>query len=331
MSAILGAAIGAGISALGGLLSSSATNSANASMDAATREWQEKMWNKNNLYNTPLNQRKRLEEAGINPALAFANGNIGVASSAPNAVNHTPVDYSALGSGLSSAGAMVLQASQIKAQNDLTRSQAEAQKLQNQYITAEKIAEIDKLIEEKKKIGADTSYLEWMRDRSMNLYDMESKKAYNDILLSQAQARREAAQAYLFEIDGKLRHLQNVANLKFTDTQIQHLKADIERVVAETGVLSEKKLYQILSNANMLPDVKKALRISERMDSNPNETEILDALGLWLDPVSEAVGTGTSVYNARTGRKASAPRAKVKRERKYDGNGNSLVTEYDYE
>lgn len=40
-----------------------------------------KLWNEQNAYNTPLAQRKRYEEAGINPALALSNITPGIAQS----------------------------------------------------------------------------------------------------------------------------------------------------------------------------------------------------------------------------------------------------------
>lgn len=177
-SAIAAAALGAGISALGGLLSSSAQNSANASMDRETRAWQENMWYKNNEYNTPVNQRKRLEEAGINPALAFQNGNTGVASSAPSAVNHTPADYSALGAGFSQAAMQLMQGQQVAAQTDLLKSQAEAQKIDNQTLHVRRLAEWQKLKEDARKTGSDTKWIDWQIDKDMAMYDAFRKKEY---------------------------------------------------------------------------------------------------------------------------------------------------------
>lgn len=294
--------VGAGLSALGGFASSSMQNAANASMDEETRKWQEKMWNKNNQYNTPLAQRHRLEQAGINPALAFQSGNTGVASSSPSAVQHTPADYSALGAGINNAGAQILQAQQVSAQTELLKSQKTAQDIVNRFTSLEKIAQIQKLISEKQKIGADTSFLDWQLDRSQALFDAEQKKAYHDILAIDAKTNLDNSNAYIAQIDGKFRALQNRTNINFTNAQINHVQADIQRVVAETGVLTEKKLYQILENAGMLPEVKKAIRISDRMDKNPTETQVLDAIGLWLDPVTEAIDAGSKVSNARTGR-----------------------------
>lgn len=47
------------------------------------RDFQKEMWNLNNEYNTPTNQMARLKEAGINPHLAYANGQPMNVSNAP--------------------------------------------------------------------------------------------------------------------------------------------------------------------------------------------------------------------------------------------------------
>lgn len=45
------------------------------------KEYDYEMWNKENEYNTPANQVKRLQDAGINPALALSNISSGTATS----------------------------------------------------------------------------------------------------------------------------------------------------------------------------------------------------------------------------------------------------------
>lgn len=47
------------------------------------RDFQREMWNANNEYNTPKNQMARLQDAGINPHLAYANGQPMNVSNAP--------------------------------------------------------------------------------------------------------------------------------------------------------------------------------------------------------------------------------------------------------
>lgn len=49
-----------------------ASNSAQKSAAAQSQKWSVENWNRENEYNLPANQIKRLEEAGINPKLAFS-------------------------------------------------------------------------------------------------------------------------------------------------------------------------------------------------------------------------------------------------------------------
>lgn len=72
-------------------------NQFNERMAIQQRNWQENMWNKENAYNTASAQRRRLEEAGLNPYMMMNGGSAGVAQSAGT------------GSSASSAGAAVMQ------------------------------------------------------------------------------------------------------------------------------------------------------------------------------------------------------------------------------
>lgn len=85
-------------------------NQFNERMAIQQRNWQENMWNKENVYNTASAQRQRLEEAGLNPYLMMNGGSAGVAqssgtgaaaSSAGPAVMHPfQADYSGIGSSI---------------------------------------------------------------------------------------------------------------------------------------------------------------------------------------------------------------------------------------
>lgn len=57
-------------------------NQFNERMAIQQRNWQENMWNKENVYNTASAQRQRLEEAGLNPYLMMNGGSAGVTQSA---------------------------------------------------------------------------------------------------------------------------------------------------------------------------------------------------------------------------------------------------------
>lgn len=94
-----GSLIGAGASLVGNIvggISQRKTNEMNYKINQMNNEfnermmekqmaWNEEMWNKQNEYNTASNQRKRLEEAGLNPQLMMKGGSAGTATSANSA------------------------------------------------------------------------------------------------------------------------------------------------------------------------------------------------------------------------------------------------------
>lgn len=63
------------------------TNAMNYKIAQENNAFNERMINQQNDYNSALNQRKRLEEAGLNPYLMMDGGSAGTASSAPIADN----------------------------------------------------------------------------------------------------------------------------------------------------------------------------------------------------------------------------------------------------
>lgn len=162
-SSALGAGIIAGAGSLiGGLFSSHGsrdaaryqlqaareTNQTNRDIAEQNNKFNERMWNLQNEYNTPVMQRARLEAAGLNPYLMMDGGSAGVAESAPTAdTSGTQVapdigstiagGYQAMGNSISAAASQI---AQMTYQNDLqqanvnkTNAEAKNADLQNQY------------------------------------------------------------------------------------------------------------------------------------------------------------------------------------------------------
>ena len=75
--------LAAAITGVGSLASSVFNASSQKKENQKNRDFQREMWNANNEYNKPINQMSRLEEAGINPHLAYANGQPMNVSNAP--------------------------------------------------------------------------------------------------------------------------------------------------------------------------------------------------------------------------------------------------------
>lgn len=166
-SAIIG---GAG-SLVGGLLGFGGSNKAAKAQLQAAREtnamnykiaqenntFNEKMWNAQNEYNTPSAQKKRFEEAGLNPNLMMDGSSAGNASSSvtadPSAVQSTPDIGSTIASGYQQFGSNIAQGAQGIAQmyynNELqranvakTQAEARSQDISNDFAVAMHVADL---------------------------------------------------------------------------------------------------------------------------------------------------------------------------------------------
>ena len=152
ISAIAAPLISAGGSLLGSLASSifgsSAQDRANetniriaqenrdwqSSENALNRQWQERMWNLENQYNTPSAMKQRLEQAGYNPYALFdaqgslKGGSVGTPSmvGAPNAPTVLPSNPMAGLGYLGQSIGLGLQAKQVNAESANQTAQAQA-------------------------------------------------------------------------------------------------------------------------------------------------------------------------------------------------------------
>lgn len=83
---VAGGLIGAGgslLSSIFNLFSQKSANDTNKELAKYNWEQQIAMWERNNEYNTPENQMKRLMAAGLNPNLMYGQGNTGNSTSVP--------------------------------------------------------------------------------------------------------------------------------------------------------------------------------------------------------------------------------------------------------
>nr|DAW02906.1 MAG TPA: DNA pilot protein VP2 [Microviridae sp.] len=134
--------IGPIASAVGSVISTNKTNNSNMAINRMnnefnaaeaqkSRDFQLDMWNRENEYNTASAQRRRLEEAGLNPYLMMSGGNAGVASSVGSSSSASAApplsmqrqDFSSLTNSLSTA---------LQIANQTKETNANVQTLQSQ-------------------------------------------------------------------------------------------------------------------------------------------------------------------------------------------------------
>ena len=87
---------GSAVSAGSGLLGSIIAGVYNRKRQRESQAWAENMWQKQNEYNLPVNQMKRLKEAGINPNLAFGSAASAMGTNVPSPPHYSESpDYGA--------------------------------------------------------------------------------------------------------------------------------------------------------------------------------------------------------------------------------------------
>lgn len=191
------------------------------------------MWNMNNTYNSPQQQMRRLQEAGLNPNLAYGNGTNNVAS-APDAP-----------SGQSPSG----QAPQINANSiidgyfnfQMKQAQIDNMKMDNSLKVA------DLLI--KNTIGEDRQYKLNANIRN-DTYSADANRVINDSNNSLHRSQISQMEANIIENYGMQEAIEKIANLRArtatTVAQKEHIYQSLENL-KKSGVIQD---FEIQLNKN---------------------------------------------------------------------------------
>lgn len=225
--AVLAALIAGGSSLIGGGLSAlgqASTNKFNALTQQKLMEAQNRFnleqWNKSNEYNTPANQRKRLEDAGINPALALSNITPGITQAVTSASGEGALRaenaLGSLGQGIASSGAQIAAMAQQQQLVDLQAQQVEAQ-------IAKTNAETEAIKEDTKTLGA------------RNEADLENKKAQTSNLLFDLAKKEKVLPVEMKKLQSEALAAANQADY----IQVQTLMAEFERTHMQPAKLIE--------------------------------------------------------------------------------------------
>lgn len=223
--------------------------------------WNQEQWERENEYNSPVNQMKRFEEAGLNPDLMYGQGNSGNAAQLSGGLTagapSSPMDYSALGQ-KKTLGHVI----QESLQNEMMRAQIEKVK-----------SETKKTDYESDILKSDASFRDAWNKGQLDLQNLQINIGNSEIKLNDQQytklryemAKLEAEtnnvivqydeiRARIRDLDASVvsRRLNDIINSKKAEAEIKKLAASahVDYATAKRTItlLSEELIGLQLSN-----------------------------------------------------------------------------------
>lgn len=215
------------------------------------QEWD--MWNAENEYNSASSQRKRLEEAGLNPYMMMDGGSAGSASSmtspaaqpavVPQMQGATmqPADMSGL-SGLRGIASEFI--ATLKAQEDIRGQQLinEGQEIENEYKADKLLADLEKTRTESGFVRSQTKGQDIMNRFRPEMLSSEIRQRNTDIMFTQLRAQGQM--------------IANLTALEWYKVLPQQIKLQIQTKMAE---LKNLQLQGDLTQAQINTEINKAV------------------------------------------------------------------------
>lgn len=252
---LLWPAVGAGLSAGGGLLASRRNARMQSEQNALDRQFQLDMynrqrghalddWNMQNEYNSPRAMMQRYKEAGLNPHLIYGNQgstpSVRSSSAGTGAMPAPKVDYSAIAQGLSAFFSIM----QTQAQTDNIRASKELIDAQTG------------------KVQNETALGELALKRGLATYDDDVRHAFLENRGMYIQQQDMLAERALKASDFELRHIASQDN---------HAKAILD--MAESKLDMAIKRQQIDRNSLVVQQLEQALKLAKQ-DEKLGDIEI---------------------------------------------------------
>lgn len=240
---VTGSLLSAGIGALGGVFGSlfgkkSQDDTNKASMELAEYQYSKnlEMWNRQNAYNTPSNQVKRIKAAGLNPALLYGSGSVAnTASDAPKYEAPKLRAYTNFGDlGASYLSQIPLQVAQVRnldANSALTdqKTKTEIQET-GLRLLQKQIAIIDRSIKAAQERNAWTDVKYYERQKKLALQQMAST-----IGLTAAQTVAERIKPSLFRAQRENTKASTETINALRPGQLKNQEAEYSEIVSRTA------------------------------------------------------------------------------------------------
>lgn len=297
--AIAGAAIGAGSSVAGGFLNAlSGTVNTGLQLRHNKKLYEQQyrdnidFWRMQNAYNTPQAQMQRFQDAGLNPALIYGQGNAGNASQITTP-DQNPVEFRdpRVGDAFAAAGSSLADFFDF----EIKQAQVDNLRAQNTVIQQDALlrgAQIMSTLTRNEKDKFDLGFKSEFRNISADLMreQLRQMRTTTDVKLNE-DVRRAALTAKTLEAAA-----QNLINSKASYKSILlsqgKTAAETERTKAETA-RSRQSLQNMIQDGT-LKELDIQLRRKGLNPSDPTWTRVTSTI---LDDISRTGSISESILN----------------------------------
>lgn len=286
--------VSSGLNALGNIIGTAMTNSANKHIMESQQAWSERMWQRNNDYNTPSNQMQRLVEAGISPAFAAQTISGGNSSSPAQGVSSPQMQnpFQNIGTSITEPLQQAAQAGVLSSQEALNNARARNE-------TAETKADI---LLKGKHAGLFDSQTKYQDILNMFATERESykteeqkaaiAKSLQDAELSRQKAIESKDSQAKIKADTDIVNLQLKLLPQLTAAQVYSLRKNADAALQQAATQSNLSKAQI-QQLNALRDklTEEVLGAKSQSEISRIESELANKLG--IDPKTAAMFVGS--------------------------------------
>lgn len=244
-----------------------ATNKANKEMNALNnqtqidlwnqqKEYDYKMWQENNAYNTPSAQVERLKAAGINPALALSNISSGESRSTAGGQSTPQTTAATFENPANEVNMRVQNLALIGKQlSDISKQYEETRSLemQNNWTNVQKSAEVANLLNDKKLKDEAVDNAVLSNKLFRDTYNSKRMQIDHDADNAWKLGLNLSAQGHLLELQ---RDAQGYTNKHILPQQLENMKVTYGNIVADSfaKVLGAKSSAALASSQIKLND-----------------------------------------------------------------------------
>ena len=246
-------------------------------------QWNQEQWERENEYNTPVNQIQRMKDANLNPDLVYGNGAVqSISASSPQMTSgapSSPVDMSVLGQKMTIGQAieysirlatMKAQADNIRADTEKKRQETYGQQLSNDFTELANQLDLDA------KVLAN------------NLSAQQQEFAIEQFNLLKQQIQTEKAKLLSMDLDNVRKRIENSFKDKELSAIVKKLEEDAKISEQDAKFALESFTYRLLDIQSQGLQSESNTSFIKWMNNSGNENLgtilkgvrfILDALG----------------------------------------------------